>query len=63
MVLGAFEKLSGLKFNFHKSELFSFGETKERIVEYVDLFGCEEDAFPFRYSGISMSYHNLSNKD
>jgi hypothetical protein len=29
LVLGAFEKLSGLKINFHKSELFCFGSTKE----------------------------------
>jgi retron-type reverse transcriptase len=33
LVLCAFEKLSGLKINFHKSELFSFGETKERATK------------------------------
>jgi hypothetical protein len=63
MVLCAFEKLSGLKINFHKSELFTFGETKEKTLEYVELFGCREGAFPFRYLGISMSYHKLLNKD
>jgi hypothetical protein len=63
MVLGAFEKLSCLKINFHKSELFSFGETRERVAEYVDLFGCKEGAFPFRYLGIPMSYRKLSIKD
>jgi hypothetical protein len=36
LVLCAFEKLSGLKIIFHKSELFDFGETKERIADYVD---------------------------
>jgi hypothetical protein len=35
LVLSAFEKLSVLKINFHKSDLFSFGETKERVSEYV----------------------------
>jgi hypothetical protein len=30
MVLGAYEKLSGLKINFHKSEMFCFGKAKER---------------------------------
>jgi hypothetical protein len=29
LVLGAFEKLPGLKINFHKSELFCFGSAKE----------------------------------
>jgi hypothetical protein len=42
LVLSAFEKLFGLKINFHKSELFCFGETKDRTEEYVQLFGCKE---------------------
>jgi hypothetical protein len=29
LLLCAFEKLSGLKINFHKSEIFCFGEAKE----------------------------------
>jgi hypothetical protein len=63
LVLSAFEKLSGLKINFHKGELFNFGDTRERAVEYVELFGCREGALPFRYLGIPMSYRKLSNKD
>jgi trehalose-6-phosphate synthase len=41
LILSAFERLSGMKINFHKSELFSFGETKERVLEYVQLFSCK----------------------
>jgi hypothetical protein len=63
MVLCAFEKLSGLKINFHKSELFTFGETKNKVVEYVELFGCKEGALPFKYLGIPMSHRKLLNKD
>jgi hypothetical protein len=63
VVLCAFEKLSGLTINLHKSDLFSFGETKERVLEYVELFSCKEGTWPFRYLGISMNPHNLSNKD
>jgi hypothetical protein len=62
-VLCVFEKLSGLKINFNKSELFGFRESKERIVKYVDIFGCKEGYLPFRYLGIPMSHHKLSNKD
>jgi hypothetical protein len=29
LLLCAFEQLSGLKINFHKSEIFCFGEAKE----------------------------------
>jgi hypothetical protein len=63
LVLSAFEKLSGLKINFHKSESFSFGDTRERAAEYVELFGCKEGGLPFRYLGIPMSYRKLSNGD
>jgi hypothetical protein len=63
LVLSAFEKLFGLKINFHKSELFCFGETKDRTEEYVQLFGCKEGEFPFRYLGIPMSPKRLSNRD
>jgi hypothetical protein len=63
LVLNAFERLSGLKINFHKSELYPFGETKERVEEYVELFGCREGMFPFRYLGIPMSTSRLSNRD
>jgi hypothetical protein len=63
LVLGAFEKLSGLKINFHKSEIFCFGETKNKTEEYVRLFGCKEEDFPFRYLGIPMSPRKLSNGD
>jgi hypothetical protein len=55
MVLSAFEMLSGLKINFHKSELFSFGDTKDKTSEYVELFNCKEGELPFRYLGIPMS--------
>jgi hypothetical protein len=63
LVLSAFKKLSGLNINFHKSELFCFGETRDRSREYVELFGCKEGEFPFTYLGIPMSPRRLSNKD
>jgi hypothetical protein len=62
-VLSAFEKLSGLKINFHKSEIFCFGETRDKSEDFVRLFGCKEGEFPFRYLGIPMSPKRLSNKD
>jgi hypothetical protein len=45
LVLSAFEKLSGLKINFHKSELFCFGETRDRTGEYVQLFDVRRASF------------------
>lgn len=63
LVLCAFEKLSGLKINFHKSELFCVGEAKEKVNDYITLFGCKEGAIPFKYLGIPMSPRKMSNKD
>jgi hypothetical protein len=59
----AFEKLSGLKINFHKSEMYYFEEAKELPDEYLTIFGCHSGFFPFKYLGISMNYRKLSNKD
>jgi hypothetical protein len=40
LILSAFEQLFGLKINFHKSELFYFGEAQDEVNAYADLFGC-----------------------
>lgn len=63
LVLAAFERLSGLKINFHKSEMFCFGKAKEVEKDYTTLFGCKMGTFPFRYLGLPMHFKRLSNKD
>ena len=63
LLLCAFEQLSGLKINFHKSELFCFGEAQAVQMEYEQIFGCSQGMFPFRYLGIPMHYRRLNNSD
>ena len=63
LVLTTFEQLSGLKVNFHKSEIFCFGKAKEQEVFYSQLFGCDIGKYPFCYLGIHMHSRKLSNKD
>ena len=63
LLLGTFEQLSGLKINFHKSELFCFGQAKEFEEQYSYLFGCKMGSYPFRYLGLPMHYRKLYNKD
>ena len=63
LLLCAFEQLSGLKINFHKSELFCFGEAMVFKTEYEQIFGCGQGMFPFRYLGIPMHYKRLKNSD
>jgi hypothetical protein len=60
LILSAFEQLSGLKINFHKSELFYFGEAQDEAHVYAGLFGCAQGQFPMRYLGIPIHYRRLS---
>jgi hypothetical protein len=59
LILTTFEQLSGLKMNFHKSELFFFGETNDDANLYADLFGCGLGSFPINYLGIPIHYRRL----
>jgi hypothetical protein len=61
LILCIFEELSGLKINFHKSEIFCFGQAKEVGNEYKILFGCEIGSLPFRYLGIPIYFRKLKN--
>jgi hypothetical protein len=63
LVLSTFEQLSGLKINFHKSELYCYGEAKDFEHEYANLFGCNTGCVPFKYLGIPMHHRKLSNND
>ena len=63
LLLCAFEQLSELKINFHKSELFCFGEAKNQQCIYSQIFGCDMGTFPFRYLGIPMHFRRLKNAD
>jgi hypothetical protein len=60
LILSAFELLSGLKINFHKSELFCFGEAQDEVNAYAELFGCGQGQFPMRYLGIPIHYRRLT---
>ena len=63
LVLCLFEQLSGLKINFHKSELFCFGRAKEEQEAYKKLFGCEIGSLPFTYLGIPIHHRKLTNRE
>jgi hypothetical protein len=63
LILCLFEELSGLKINFHKSELFCFGKAIEDEHQYKNIFGCEIGVLPFQYLGIPIHYRKLKNSD
>jgi hypothetical protein len=63
LLLYAFEQLSGLKINFHKSEIFCYGAGREMEPNYTSLFGCNAGEYPFRYLGIPMHHRYLLNSE
>jgi hypothetical protein len=63
LLLCAFEQLSGLKINFHKSEIFCYGAAREMETLYTSLFGCNSGNYPFRYLGIPMDHRQLLNSE
>jgi hypothetical protein len=56
LLLCVFEELSGLKINYHKSEIFCFGDVRNSENMYSQLFGCQIGSYPFKYLGIPMHY-------
>lgn len=63
LLLTVFEQVSGLKINFHKSEIFCYGAAREFENEYIELFGCNAGEYPFRYLGIPMHHRKLLNSE
>jgi len=63
LILTTFEQLSGLKINYHKSELYCFGDAKQMQDNYVGIFGCQVAETPFTYLGIPLHHKRISNKD
>jgi hypothetical protein len=58
--LYCFEWLSGLKINFHKSEVFVFGADDQEEKEMANMLNCSLGSFPMKYLGISISDHNIN---
>jgi hypothetical protein len=63
LILCIFEQLTGLKINFHKSEIFCFRKAKDMEQQYKQIFGCESGSLPFRYLGIPIHYRKLRNAE
>lgn len=59
-ILCVFEQISGLKINFHKSEIFCLGEEVNRQDCYSEIFTCGVGSFPITYLGIPVNVNRLS---
>jgi hypothetical protein len=63
LILCFFKQLSGLKINYHKSEIFCFGKAKDEEDNYRNIFGCEVDSLLFKYLEIPIHYRRLLSKE
>jgi hypothetical protein len=62
-VLILFEQMSGLKINFHKSEILCFGKAEERKNLYAEIFTCPIKNLLVNYLGIPVDYKTLRISD
>jgi hypothetical protein len=58
-----FEKLSGMKINFHNSDLTPMNLEEEETQEYAKIFCCKVGRFSFRYLGVPLHYKKLKRED
>jgi hypothetical protein len=61
MLLYVFDQLSELNINFHKSELFFFGEVVNASDRYFEMFGCAMGQLPIQYLGTPIHFRKLRN--
>jgi hypothetical protein len=62
-VMVCFEQISGMKINYHKSDLTHVLLEDEEIQEYAKVFCCIIGPFPFRYLGVPLHYEKLRWED
>jgi len=59
LILYYFEWLSGLKINFHKSEVFVFGVEQLEKERMANMLNCTLGAWPMKYLGIPLYDNRL----
>jgi hypothetical protein len=59
-ILMCFEDMSGLKINYHKSEVIVMGRSPDRQQRVADQLNCKLGEFPFIYLGLPISDRALT---
>jgi hypothetical protein len=58
-LLCLFEEMSGLKINFHKSEVYCLGQAKNRVRQFEEILTCKSGDLPMKYLGIPIDEKRL----
>ena len=59
-ILCLFESMSGLKINFHKSEIYCFGKAKEIEDMYANIFTCPIGNLSMKYLGVPIDNKKIN---
>ena len=51
-----FEQLSGMRINFHKSEMIPLNLSSVEVHKISHIFGCPVGSFPIKYLGVPLHY-------
>jgi hypothetical protein len=62
-LMTCFEKLSGIKINYNKSDLTPINLKEEDSHNYSKLLYCRMGSFPFKYLGVPLHYEKLRRED
>jgi hypothetical protein len=62
-VLMWYEQISGMRINFHKSELVPLNLEPSEAHRLAHLFSCPLGSFPIKYLGVPLHYDNLARDD
>jgi hypothetical protein len=58
-----FERVLGMRVNFHKSECIPLIVNEGRAHEVVHILGCPLGRLPFRYLGVPLHFEKLKRED
>lgn len=62
-VLMWYEQISGMRINFHKSELVPLNLETDEAHRFAHVMSCPLGSFPIKYLGVPLHYDNLSRED
>ena len=54
--------MSGLSINFHKSDIYLFGEAVDKTDLYQEILTCALGKMPLKYLGLPVSDKRIRNK-
>jgi hypothetical protein len=63
LVLNLFEKVSGMKINFHKSECIPLNLDEDSSHNIAHVLSCPRGSLPFRYLGVPLHHDKLKRED